>query len=109
MMTEMELDNPNLEIAPGMYAVVLFKFDQHANALTVPTEAISNPRQPMVNVIDSTDEIESRPVTLGVEMPNVYEITGGLKEGELVMVGNNAQAHPGQKVEPKVISMPTIP
>jgi RND family efflux transporter MFP subunit len=109
MMTEMELDNPNLEIVPGMYAVVLFKFDQHANALTVPTEAISNPRQPMVNVIDSTDEIESRPVTLGVEMPNVYEITGGLKEGELVMVGNNAQAHPGQKVEPKVISMPTIP
>jgi RND family efflux transporter MFP subunit len=109
MMTEMELDNPNLEIVPGMYAVVLFKFDQHANALTVPTEAISNPKQPMVNIIDANDEIESRPVTLGVEMPNVYEITGGLKEGDLVMVGNNAQAHPGQKVEPKVISMPTIP
>jgi len=109
MTTEMELDNPNLEIVPGMYAVVLFKFDQRANALTVPTEAISNPKQPMVNVIDANDEIESRPVTLGVEMPNVYEITGGLKEGELVMVGNNAQVHPGQKVEPKVIAMPTMP
>jgi len=109
MTTEMELDNPNLEIVPGMYAVVLFKFDQRANALTVPTEAISNPKQPMVNVIDANDEIESRPVTLGVEMPNVYEITGGLKEGELVMVGNNAQVHPGQKVEPKVIAMPTVP
>jgi len=108
MTTEMELDNPNLEIVPGMYAVVLFKFDQHANALTVPTQAISNPKQAVVNVIDADDEVESRAVTVGVEMPNVYEIAGGLKEGEMVMIGNNAEVHAGQKVEPKVVEMPTM-
>jgi RND family efflux transporter MFP subunit len=108
MTTEMELDNPDLAIVPGMYAVVLFKFDQHPKALTVPTEAISNPKQPVVNVINANDEVESRPVTLGVEMPNVYEITGGLKEGDLVMIGDNAQAHAGQQVEPKLVEMPTV-
>jgi RND family efflux transporter MFP subunit len=108
MTTEMELDNPNLEIVPGMYAVVLFKFDQHANALTVPTEAISNPKQPTVNVVTAGNEVESRPVTLGVEMPDVYEITAGLKEGDLVMIGNNAQVHPGEKVAPKIVAMPSL-
>jgi multidrug efflux system membrane fusion protein len=108
MTTEMELDNPDLEIVPGMYAVALFKFEQHSNALTIPTEAISNPKDPVVYVINADNEIEARPVELGVEMPDKYEVTGGLKEGELVMVGSTSQVHPGQKVEPKLVTQPTI-
>jgi RND family efflux transporter MFP subunit len=109
MTTEMELDNPNLEIVPGMYAVALFKFEQHSNALTVPTEAISNPKDPVVYVINADDEIEARPVKLGVEMPERYEVTDGLKEGELVMIGSTSQVHPSQKVEPKLVAQPIIP
>jgi RND family efflux transporter MFP subunit len=108
MTTEMELDNPDLEIVPGMYAVALFKFEQHSNALTVPTEAVSNPKDPVVYVINADNEIEARPVKLGVEMPDKYEITDGLKEGELVMIGSTSQVHPGQKVEPKLVTQPTI-
>jgi RND family efflux transporter MFP subunit len=109
MTTEMELDNPDLEIVPGMYAVALFKFEQHSNALTVPTEAISNPKDPVVQVINANNEIEARPVKLGVEMPDEYEVTDGLKEGELVMIGSASQVHPGQKVEPKLVTQPIIP
>jgi RND family efflux transporter MFP subunit len=109
MMTEMELDNPSLEIVPGMYAVVLFKFDQHANALTIPTQAVGNPKDPVVNVVTAGHLIEVRPVKLGVEMPNQYEVTAGLKEGEMVMIGANAEAHPGEKVEPKIVDMPVAP
>ncbi|MGA3172046.1 MAG: efflux RND transporter periplasmic adaptor subunit [Chthoniobacteraceae bacterium] len=108
MTTEMELDNPNLELVPGMYAVALFKFEQHSNVLTVPTEAIRDPKDPVVYVINADNEVEARPVKLGVEMPNKYEITDGLKEGELVMIGNGAQVHPGQKVDPKLVAQPTI-
>ena len=108
MTTEMELDNPNLELVPGMYAVALFKFEQHSKALTVPTEAVSNPKDPVVYVINADDEIEARPVKLGVEMPDKYEVTDGLKEGELVMIGGTSQVHPGQKVEPKLVTQPTI-
>jgi multidrug efflux system membrane fusion protein len=91
-----------------MYAVALFKFEQHSNALTVPTEAVSNPKDPVVYVINADNEIEARPVKLGVEMPDKYEITDGLKEGELVMIGSTSQVHPGQKVEPKLVTQPTI-
>jgi len=108
MTTEMELDNPDLEIVPGMYAVALFKFEQHSNALTVPTEAVSNPKDPLLYVINAGNEVEARPVKLGVEMPDKYEVTDGLKEGELVMIGSTTQVHPGQKVEPKLVAQPTI-
>jgi RND family efflux transporter MFP subunit len=109
MTTEMELDNPDLEIVPGMYAVAQFKFEQHSNALTVPTEAISNPKAPVVHVINADSEIEERPVKLGVEMPDKYEVTNGLKEGELVMIGSASQVHPGQKVNPKLVAQPVMP
>ena len=103
MTTEMEVENPNLEIIPGMYAVVQFRFASHSNSLTVPIEAISNPKDPTLYVINKQNELESRPVKLGLEMPDKYEILEGIKEGDLVLVGRRSQANPGQKVTPKVI------
>jgi hypothetical protein len=41
-------------------------------------------------------------------MPDKYEVTDGLKEGDLVMMGNSSQVHPGQKVEPKLVTQPSI-
>jgi RND family efflux transporter MFP subunit len=109
METEMEVENPDLEIVPGMYAVAMFKFNQHSGALTIPTQAVINPKDPTVNVINADNQIEARPVKLGVEMPDKYEVVSGLREGELVMVGNASQAHAGEKVEPKIVDEPTIP
>ena len=109
MVTELELDNPTLQIVPGMYAVALFKFEQKANALSVPIEAISNPKEPVVYIINADHEIEARKVKLGLELPDKYEITDGVKENELVVVVRGAHVHPGQKVETKLIKDPTVP
>jgi len=108
MITEIEVDNPDLEIIPGMYTVVLFKYADHPGALSIPTEALSDTKNPVVYVINASHEIEARPVKIGVEMPDKFEITGGLREGELVMIGNRSQVHPGQKVEPKLVDQPAI-
>ncbi len=109
MITEIEVENPNLEIIPGMYAVVLFTFADHPNTLTIPLEAISSRKDPMVYVINADNIIESRPVKLGIESPDKYEVTEGLKEGEFVMLGNLSQVHPGEKVTPKLVTQPIIP
>jgi hypothetical protein len=53
--------------------------------------------------VNANHEIESRQVTLGIETPDRYEITSGLQEGELVMVGVRSLVHPGQKVEVKMM------
>ena len=56
-----------------------------------------------VYVINDQGQIEERPVKLGLDTPTKCEVTAGLKEGELVLVGSRSQVHPGQKVEAKLI------
>ena len=108
MNTEIELDNPDLEIVPGMYAVVLFRYAKRPNALAIPTEAISDPKNPTVYLIGSDHKIESRPVKLGVEMPDKFQVTDGLQEGDWVMIGNRSQVHPGQQVDAKLVGQPKL-
>jgi RND family efflux transporter MFP subunit len=101
MITEIEVKNPELEIVPGMYAVVVLKVEHRSHVLAIPTEAVASAKESLVDVINQAHEIEERQVTLGLETPNRYEITSGLKEGDQVMIGNHSRVHPGEKVEPK--------
>jgi RND family efflux transporter MFP subunit len=103
MITELEVENPNLEIVPGMYARVTLKFERHQNALAVPIQAVEGQKNLTVYVVNANHEIEERPVKLGLEMPNQYEVIEGLEEGECVMIGNRSTVHPGQKVESTVV------
>ena len=105
MMFEIEVPNAKLELAPGMYATVVVKVEDHPNALAVPIEAVTG-KNNAVLVVNANHEIESRPVTLGVEMPDKYEVLSGLNEGDLVVVGNARHLQPGQKVETKTAAGP---
>ena len=39
-------------------------------------------------------------MALGLETATLYEVTAGLKDGDLVVVGDTTQLEPGQKVQP---------
>jgi RND family efflux transporter MFP subunit len=104
MVTEIEVPNPELELVPGMYATVVLKVQRHAQALAVPIEAVPPGQTGSVYVVNDKNEIEERPVKLGLDTPTKYEVLAGLKEGEVVLMGNRSQTHPGQKVQPKLIA-----
>jgi RND family efflux transporter MFP subunit len=101
MITEIEVKNPDLELVPGMYATVVLKVEHRSRVLAIPTEAVASAKTSTVEVVNQDNQIEEREVTLGLETPNRYEVTSGLKEGEKVMIGGQARVHPGEKVEPK--------
>ncbi len=101
MNTEIEVANPNLELTPGMYATVVLKVERRAQALSVPIEAVSLGAGGTVYMVNSDQQIEERSVVLGLETATRCEVTSGLKEGDLVMIGSRSQVHVGQKVEPK--------
>jgi len=103
MIAELEVDNPKLTLIPGMYATVVLKADQRPNAVAIPTEAITAGKS-TVYVVNTNNEVEERTVTLGLETPTKYEVLSGVKEGELVLVGNASQVKRGEKVEPKLVS-----
>jgi RND family efflux transporter MFP subunit len=106
MMVEVQVPNNGLEIIPGMYATIVLKADEHPNALAVPIEAVSEGKQSSVLVVNPNNEVEARPVTLGLETPDKYEILSGLTEGERVMVGNPSHIQPGQKVDALAAGVP---
>jgi RND family efflux transporter MFP subunit len=105
MITEIEVPNPDLKLMPGMYATVILKVDKHSQALTVPTEAIADEKKPVVYVVGHDNQIEERPVQLGLETPDKYEIISGLNEGDLVVVGSHSGLQAGEKVEPKLVQL----
>ncbi len=104
MTAEMEVPNPKLELIPGICATVVLKADRRPNAVAIPAEAIK-PGQTSVFVVNQNNELEQRTVSLGIETPTMYEVLSGLKEGELVLIGNPGEVKPGEKVEPKLVSL----
>lgn len=105
MMAEIEVDNSNLELVPGMYASVSIPVDVHANTLAVPIQAVPPGQTSSVYVVNAQNEIEERPVKLGIDTPTQYEVISGLKEGEMVLTGSRGQLKPGEKVEPKLVNL----
>jgi RND family efflux transporter MFP subunit len=108
MITELEVENPNLEIVPGMYAVVVLKVQRRSQALAIPTEAVESKEKSVVALVNQDHQIEERDVTLGLETPNRYEVISGLKEGDQVMIGSFTRVHPGEKVTPQPWSESTM-
>jgi RND family efflux transporter MFP subunit len=105
MIAEIEVPNPNLEIDPGMYATVSLNVESHTNTLAIPTEAVIAGATPSVYVVNANGEIEQRPVQVGLETSDEYEVLSGLQEGDLVVVGNHSEIQNGQKVQPKLVAL----
>ena len=108
MMVEIQVPNPDLKIIPGMYATVVLKVEKHADALVVPTQAVSPGKTARVFVVNHDNQIEERDITLGVESPDEYEVLSGLNEGDLVVVGDHSELQAGQKVEPKQVELSEV-
>lgn len=107
MDAEVDLDNKDITLLPGMYASVVLHPEHRDNVLAVPIEAVSQKGNPSVYLINSKNEVEQRPVTLGLETATRAEIVGGLNENDLVVVGGHG-VKAGQKVEPKVVELGSL-
>lgn len=105
MTAEIEVPNPNLELDPGMYATVDLRVEDHTNALSIPIESVISGSTPSVLIVNSHNQIEQRPVQLGLETPDKYEVLSGLAEGDLVVIGNHSEIQNGQRVQPKLIEL----
>jgi RND family efflux transporter MFP subunit len=105
MHPEVNVPNPNYALVPGMYATVRIPLHTVQKALTVPIQAVqaSGEGHGSVLVVNGSNRIERRDVTLGLQTAMEYEIVDGLKENELVLFGEQSQYKAGQLVTPKVV------
>lgn len=81
----LELDNPEGQLRPDMWAEVELLVD-YGERLTVPASAVIDTGERYVAFVDREDEhLEPREVKLGVRTDDFYEVLSGLEEGERVV------------------------
>ena len=101
MLTEVDVNNPDLTLTPGMYADVTFNLEQKNGALLVPASAIIHGDQPSVMMVDASNRVRKQAVVLGISGANSQEITAGLQPGDKVIIGGQSELQPGQQVSPQ--------
>jgi len=102
MHTEVDVQNPGRVLIPGMYAEATLTLERNDHAVSVPLQAIIHEAdKATVYVVDSSNKIESRTVTLGIQTAADAEVISGLKQGELVLVSDRSSLKPGQQVHPQ--------
>ena len=88
------------DLKPGMNVSATIKGDQVPNALCIPVDAVNRGNTVLVPgpgamnadntaVIDAS-KLESREVTLGKNDGDSIEVTGGLEEGDIVLIANQS-------------------
>ncbi len=101
MQTEIDVENKDLSIAPGMYANTLLELQEHANVVTIPVEAlVLKGRQQTVYVLDGSNRIHIRGVQVGLQGQKLAEIVTGLNPGDRVVLGGQENYHEGEQVDP---------
>jgi RND family efflux transporter MFP subunit len=108
METEIDVDNKNLSISPGMYANTLLQLSEEKNVVTVPVDAlVLRDQQHVVYVLDGSNHVHIRDVQVGVEGQKLAEITNGLNPGERVILGGQESYQENEAVTPLMASEPS--
>ncbi len=81
-----KLDSAPEGIRPGMTAEVEIQVNRSTDVLAVPTEAIRIEKGHEICYVAGHDGLERRHVTVGRASRDLLEVTGGLVEGEQVVI-----------------------
>jgi RND family efflux transporter MFP subunit len=104
METEIDFDNRDGRLIPGMYAETQLSLRERKDALTVPLESVTrNGDDATVLAVNPDNSIEERHVKLGVEDSLRVEVLSGLTDKDRVVIGNRSQFRNGQKIQPKEV------
>jgi RND family efflux transporter MFP subunit len=105
METEIDFENRDGRLLPGMYTETQLMLREKNNALTIPLEAVTrNGDDATVLAVTPQNTIEERHVRLGAEDDKRVEVLLGLTDGDRVVIGNHGAFRNGQKIQPKEIT-----
>jgi RND family efflux transporter MFP subunit len=105
MHTEIDFQNADGKLLPGMYVVATVAEVESKDVLTMPLEAVEmkGSDQGTVLLVGPQNTLEERKVALGLEGSTRVEVKSGLKEGDLLVVGSRNEFRSGMKIKPKEI------
>lgn len=100
LLTQVDIDNKNGELYPGLYAEVKFELVPDIVNFIVPTEAvIIRAGLPQVAVLDDKNVVHLKTVKIGLDMGSKMEIIDGLQENDTIVVNPTEKIKDGVHVE----------
>lgn len=96
---EVKLDNPGGELTPGANVNASIETKEIPNAILVPKEAIRSINNEEGVYVIANETLEFRKVKLGARNVVSAVVLDGIKEGDLVALGPEANLKPGLKVQ----------
>jgi multidrug efflux system membrane fusion protein len=91
--------NPHDALWPGEFINARVLVRTEKSVLTVPSNAIQRgPNGMFTYVVKADSTVEVRPLKVGDESGTLTVVTGGLKEGEQVVLSNQYRLSPGARV-----------
>jgi RND family efflux transporter MFP subunit len=101
METEIDVENQDLSISPGMYANTELELGHAENVTTIPVEAlVPKGNQQAVYAIDDSNRVHIRNVEVGIRGTKLAEIKSGLSPGDRVILGGQENYSEGERVTP---------
>ena len=101
METEIDVENQDLSISPGMYANIEMQLGHAEKVVTIPVEAlVLKGNQETVYLLDAGNRIRARNVEVGLRGSRLAEIKSGLEPGDRVILGAQDKYSEGQQVSP---------
>ncbi len=85
MPVEVDIQNPDHLLKPGMFATVTIIVDEHRNAVTVPTQALLKDERGYFLFVVTEDIAHRRDVSLGIEQSGRTEILTGLMPSDTII------------------------
>lgn len=103
MLTEVDVDNHNSSLYPGMYTVVTFQQVRGESPLAIPGDAIliRNDRT-SVATVGPDNHVRLVPVSIGRDYGPSVEIINGLREGDTVITTVTDGVREGATVRPQL-------
>ena len=99
-----QVPNPEHLLIPGGIVGVTVERGEPQSALLVPQSAVLlDQAGRYVLVVNAEKKVEQRRITTGAERDRDIVVTGGLKEGELVIIEGIQKVRPGQLVTASLV------
>jgi RND family efflux transporter MFP subunit len=107
METEVDVENRNLSITPGMYANALLQLAVAKNVVTIPVDSlVLKGQKQIVYVLDSSNHVHIRTVQVGIEGQKLAQIVSGVQPGDRVILGGQEKYREGEVVSPLLTKEP---
>jgi RND family efflux transporter MFP subunit len=109
LQVEIDLNNADNELTPGMYADVTLDLQRTGTGLTVPVQSVDRSgSQPVALVVNAQGRIEKRVLRLGIETPTRVEVISGLSDGDRVVAANLSSYTAGEAVRAQRVTLPAF-